>query len=116
APAGPPTGISAAERGAKSSGFAAEFKDAVTLRAFGLVLGVLLVQLAFVASYVGAFHSPTPHRIRVAVAAPQQLSGKIVAQLDGLDGAPLRALAAPDAAAARQWVLTRKTDAAFVFD
>lgn len=44
----------------KSPGFAAEFKDAVTFRAFGLVLGGLLVQLAFIVSYVGAFHSPPP--------------------------------------------------------
>jgi hypothetical protein len=100
----------------KSSGFAAEFKDAVTLRAFGLVLGGLLVQLAFVVSYVGAFHSPTPHRIPVAVVAPQQASAKIVAQLDALSGDPVDATAAPSAEAARRWVLTRKADAAFLFD
>lgn len=112
----PSSGISPAERDAKLPGFAAELKDAVTLRAFGLVLGGLLVQLAFVVSYVGAFHSPTPHRIPVAVAAPQQVSAKIVAQLNALDGDPVEATAAPSAAAARSWVLTRKTDAAFLFD
>ncbi|MDX3114799.1 DUF3533 domain-containing protein [Streptomyces scabiei] len=116
APSSPSSGVSSAEQDAKSPGFAAEFKDAVTLRAFGLVLGGLLVQLAFVVSYVGAFHSPTPHRIPVAVVAPQQASAKIVAQLDALAGAPVDATAAPDAAAARQWVLTRKADAAFLFD
>jgi hypothetical protein len=116
APSTPAPGGSPAEPKPKSSGFAAEFKDAVTLRAFGLVLGGLLVQLAFVVSYVGAFHSPTPHRIPVAVAAPQQVSAKIVAQLDALDGEPVEATAAPSTAAARQWVLTRKADAAFLFD
>ncbi|MFH9548428.1 DUF3533 domain-containing protein [Streptomyces sp. NPDC017435] len=116
APSSPSTGASSPERDAKSPGFAAEFKDAVTLRAFGLVLGGLLVQLAFVVSYVGAFHSPVPHRIPVAVAAPQQVSAKIVAQLDALDGDPVDATAAPSTAAARQWVLTRKADAAFLFD
>ncbi|MEU6348995.1 DUF3533 domain-containing protein [Streptomyces sp. NPDC047072] len=98
------------------SRFAAEFKDAVTLRAFGLVLGGLLVQLAFVVSYVGAFHSPTPHRIPVAVVAPQQAAAKIVGQLNALDGDPVKATAVADAAAARQSVLTRKSDAAFLFD
>ncbi|EKX63300.1 DUF3533 domain-containing protein [Streptomyces ipomoeae] len=102
--------------GAKPHGFLGELKDAVTFRAFGLVLGGLLVQLAFVVSYVGAFHSPTPHRIPVAVAAPQQASAKIVAQLDSLDGDPVDATAAPSSAAARQWVLTRKADAAFVYN
>jgi len=116
APSPPSSDLAATERGTRSRGFAAEFKDAVTLRAFGLVLGGLLVQLAFVVSYVGAFHSPTPHRIPVAVAAPQQASAKIVAQLNALDGDPVEATAAPSAAAARQWVLTRKTDAAFLFD
>ncbi|MCD9873318.1 DUF3533 domain-containing protein [Streptomyces guryensis] len=116
APSRRSSGESATEPVAKSPGFAAEFKDAITLRAFGLVLGGLLVQLAFVVSYVGAFHSPTPHRIPVAVAAPQQVSAKIVAQLNSLDGAPVEATAAPSPAAARQWVLTRKTDAAFLFD
>ncbi|MFE9451989.1 DUF3533 domain-containing protein [Streptomyces sp. NPDC006739] len=116
APASPSSGESTAEHSAKPSGFMAEFRDAVTLRAFGLVLGVLLVQIAFVVSYVGAFHSPTPHRIPVAVAAPPQVSGKIVARLDGLDDDPVKAMAAPSAAVARSWVLERKTDAAFVFN
>lgn len=116
APSSSSSGGSLTERDAKTRGFAAEFRDAVTFRAFGLVLGGLLVQLAFVVSYVGAFHSPTPHRIPVAVAAPQQASAKIVAQLNALDGDPVEATAAPSAAVARSWVLMRKTDAAFLFD
>ncbi|MDX3385273.1 DUF3533 domain-containing protein [Streptomyces niveiscabiei] len=113
---GPSQGIPPTPSPAGSRGFAAEFKDAVTLRAFGLVLGGLVVQLAFIVSYVGAFHSPTPHRIPVAVAAPQQVSAKIVAQLDALDGDPVKAEAVADAGSARQRVLTRDTDAAFLFD
>ncbi|MDO0909409.1 DUF3533 domain-containing protein [Streptomyces sp. DT2A-34] len=115
----PPTDAAAdapVDAAAKAPAFVAELRDAVTLRAFGLVLGGLLVQLAFVVSYVGAFHSPTPHRIPVAVAAPQQASAKIVAQLNALDGDPVEATAAAGAAAARQWVLTRKADAAFLFN
>ncbi|NEB00356.1 ABC transporter permease [Streptomyces sp. SID13726] len=100
----------------ESSGFAAEFKDAVTFRAFGLVLGGLLVQLAFVVSYVGAFHSPTPHRIPVAVVAPQEASAKIVAQLNALDGDPVKATAASSKSVATDRVLTRRADAAFLFN
>ncbi|HEY8982660.1 MAG TPA: DUF3533 domain-containing protein [Streptomyces sp.] len=113
---GPSEGTPPTPSAAKSSGFAAEFKDAVTLRAFGLVLGGLVVQLAFIVSYIGAFHSPTPHRIPVAVAAPQQVSAKIVAQLNALDGDPVKAEAVADADAARRQVLTRESDAAFLFD
>jgi len=31
---------------------------------------VLLLQFAFILSYIGAFHSPSPHRIPVIVVAP----------------------------------------------
>ncbi len=116
APSTPSAGRPTTEPAPKSPGFAAEFKDAVTFRAFGLVLGGLLVQLAFVLSYVGAFHSPTPHRIPVAVVAPQQAAAKIVAQLNALDGNPVKATTASSTAEARDWVMTRRTDAAFVFN
>ncbi|MFI0540651.1 DUF3533 domain-containing protein [Streptomyces sp. WSLK1-3] len=116
APSSPSVGAPSAEPAPKSPGFAAEFKDAVTFRAFGLVLGGLLVQLAFIVSYVGAFHSPVPHRIPVAVVAPQQASAQIVAQLNALDGEPVRATAASSEAVARDWVMTRRTDAAFLFN
>jgi hypothetical protein len=116
APSTSSTGTPPTEPAPKFPGFAAEFKDAVTFRAFGLVLGGLLVQLAFVVSYVGAFHSPTPHRIPVAVVAPQQASAKIVAQLNALDGEPVKATAASSTAVARDWVMTRRTDAAFLFN
>ena len=43
--------------------FLAEFFDAFNRRTFLLVIGVLLIQVGFVLSYVGAFHHPTPHRV-----------------------------------------------------
>lgn len=99
-----------------TGGFLAELRDAVSFRAFGLVLGGLLIQLAFTISYLGAFHSPTPHRIPVAVVAPQQASAKIVAKLNGLDGEPVRATAAASESAARQQLLDRSVDAGFLFN
>ncbi|TQJ92720.1 hypothetical protein FBY22_3633 [Streptomyces sp. SLBN-31] len=101
---------------APARGFPAELRDAISFRAFGLVLGGLLIQLAFTVSYLGAFHSPTPHRIPVAVVAPRQASAQIVAKLNGLDGDPVKATAAPDESAARERIMDRRADAAFLFD
>ncbi|MFC7512025.1 hypothetical protein ACFQV4_23775 [Streptomyces thermocarboxydus] len=38
--------------------FRAEARDAITPRTGLLILGVLILELAFVVSYIGAFHSP----------------------------------------------------------
>ncbi|WP_043644322.1 ABC transporter permease [Nocardioides alkalitolerans] len=67
------------------------FTDAVPLRSVALVLGVLVLQLAFVASYVGAFHDPTPHEIEVGVVAPDTVAAQTVEQLNDIDGTPLAA-------------------------
>ena len=44
-----------------------EAREAVTVRAFVLVLGVLVLQLLFIQGYIGAFHRPVPQGIPVAV-------------------------------------------------
>ena len=82
------------------NGFRAELRDAITARTSLLVAGVLLIQLAFVLSYVGAFHHPSPHRIPIVVAAPGPESARAVQSLNALPGAPLQASASPTAAAA----------------
>ncbi len=89
-------------------------RDGVTPRAGALVLAVLAVQLAFIASYIGAFHEPTPHRIPIAVTAPAQQLGGLVRQLDALPGAPLDARAVPDEASARRMIDRREVYGAFV--
>ena len=61
--------------------FTDELKDAISRRTVLLVLGVLAVQIAFIASYVGAFHQPTPHQIGIGVVGPDQ----VVQQLDASD-------------------------------
>lgn len=81
--------------GPARQGFIAELVDAITERTFFLVLGVLVIQLGFVLSYVGAFHHPTPHRVPVLVVAPAQSSAQLVAEINGLPGGPLRATASP---------------------
>lgn len=98
------------------SRFLAELRDAVSPRAVLLILGVLALQLGFVLSYIGAFHAPTPHRIPVAVVAPAPETGAIVAQLNALDGGPLKARAADSPQRARAMLLDRTVDAALVVD
>jgi hypothetical protein len=85
----------------KPQGFLSQFWDAVSVRTVGLIIGVLLLQIAFIVSYVGAFHSPTPHRIPLALVAPAPESGPIVTRLNLIPSAPLHATAAPSQAAAR---------------
>lgn len=98
-------------------GFLAEVKDAVTTRAALLVLGVLALQLAFVTSYVGAFHHPRPSDIPFAVAAPTApIAERSAQQLDTLPGTPLDARAVKDEAAAMERIMDRKVDGALVID
>ncbi|MEV1290582.1 hypothetical protein [Micromonospora sp. NPDC049679] len=99
-------------------GFVAELRDAVTVRAALLVLGVLLLQLGFIASYLGAFHDPAPRRIPVAVVAPSGAHAgaatQIVAELNQLDGRPLAARLAADEPAARRLIERRTVYGALV--
>ena len=76
--------------------FLAEFFDAFDRRTFLLVVGVLLIQVGFVFSYVGAFHHPVPHRVPIAVVAPAQISGHVVSELNAIPGHPLHATAVAD--------------------
>ena len=96
------------------NGLIAEWRDAVSGRTFMLVLGVLAIQFAFVLSYVGAFHHPTPHRVPVLVAAPSQLAARTVTALNRLPGTPLNAAAVSSAAAARRQLRDGSTDGVLV--
>ncbi|MEU0464079.1 DUF3533 domain-containing protein [Amycolatopsis sp. NPDC006131] len=89
-----------------------DLRDAIAPRTVLLVLGVLLLQLGFILSYVGAFHSPSPHRVAVAVVGPQQT----VDRINALDGTPVEASPSPDADDARQRVLDRDVEAAYLAD
>lgn len=98
-------------------GFGRELAEAVTGRAALLVLGVLALQLAFIASYIGAFHNPSPHRVPIAVVAPEQSQQDIERRLNGLDGDPLDVtVTTTDRATAEQRLRDRKIDGAYVVD
>lgn len=94
--------------------FAGEVKNAVTTRAALLVIGVLGLQLLFIASYVGALHKPDPTDVPFGVVAPQQMSEQLVTQLDDLPGGPLDPRAVSDAAEARRQIMNRDIDGALV--
>ncbi len=76
--------------GADSSrnSFLDEVKTAVTPRAFLLILGVIALQVLFIASYVGALHAPKPSDVPFGVAAPPAVAERTVARLERLPGAP----------------------------
>ncbi|MDP5310999.1 DUF3533 domain-containing protein [Streptomyces poriferorum] len=94
--------------------FVDEVKNAVTPRAALLVIGVLALQLLFIASYIGALHNPKPTDVPFGVVAPQQVSARLVTELKNLPGDPLDPRTVTDAATARQKILDREIDGALI--
>ena len=94
--------------------FLAEFRDAVSVRTFLLVVGVLLLQLGFILSYVGAFHSPRPVRIPLGVVAPAGVATKVASELNKIPTDPLRATVVDSAATARRALKSATLSAALV--
>ncbi|MGB3483208.1 MAG: ABC transporter permease [Mycobacterium sp.] len=91
-------------------------RDAVSPRTLILGMGVLLLQFGFILSYIGAFHSPTPQHIPVAVVAPAQVSESVIGRINALDGQPLEATAATDEESARSALRSAATSAVYVID
>ncbi|MFF9865558.1 DUF3533 domain-containing protein [Streptomyces sp. NPDC013953] len=96
--------------------FADEVKNAVTPRAALLVLGVLSLQLLFIASYVGALHHPRPTDVPFGVVAPGAAAGRTADQLAKLPGDPLDPREVRDAAEARRQIMHREIDGALLVD
>ncbi|WP_328367362.1 DUF3533 domain-containing protein [Streptomyces sp. NBC_00445] len=96
--------------------FLSEVKDAVTPRATLLVVGVIALQLLFIASYVGALHDPKPKDVPFGVVAPQVAAEQAVTRLERLPGSPLDPRAVADAATAREQILNRDIDGALIID
>jgi hypothetical protein len=91
-----------------------ELLPGVSLRSAVLVVGVLLLQLGFVLSYVGAFHAPKPREIPIAVVAPTGTPAgtaqNAARQLGNLPGDPLSPRPAAGEQAARQLLADRTVD------
>lgn len=100
--------------GRPRQGFLAEVRDAIAARTLALGAGVLVLQLLFIWSYVGAFHAPALHRVPVVVAAPAQVAPRVVAGLNGIAGQPVHATAVPDQATAVARVRSGDSAAALI--
>ena len=91
-----------------------ELLPGVTRRAVVLVVGVLLLQLGFVLSYVGAFHAPTPRQVPLAVVAPTGAPAgtaeSVAGQLGALAGDPLAPQVAATEEDARRLLADREVD------
>ncbi|MFJ2258997.1 DUF3533 domain-containing protein [Streptomyces sp. NPDC087844] len=96
--------------------FLDEVKDAVTPRATLLVIGVVALQLLFIASYVGALHHPKPKDVAFGVVAPGAAAGQTVARLEKLPGDPLDPRTLADEATARERIANRDIDGALLVD
>ncbi|HLL33816.1 MAG TPA: DUF3533 domain-containing protein, partial [Streptomyces sp.] len=96
--------------------FPREVKDAVTPRATLLVLGVIALQLLFIASYVGALHNPEPKDVPFGVVASQPVARQTVTRLERLPGSPLDPRAVADEATARKQIMDRDIDGALVLN
>ncbi len=102
--------------GPRPGSFLHEVRDAVTPRATLLVLGVIALQLLFIASYVGALHHPKLRDASFGVVAPPAAAEQTVARLERLPGSPLDPRAVSDPAAAREQLRNRDLDGALVVD
>ncbi|MEU5683017.1 DUF3533 domain-containing protein [Streptomyces venezuelae] len=96
--------------------FADELKSAVTPRAALLVIGVLALQLLFIASYVGALHNPKPRDVPFGVVAPGAAAEQTADKLKKLPGDPLDPRVLKDEAAARHQIMNRDIDGALLVD
>jgi len=96
--------------------FLTEVKDAVTPRATLLVVGVIALQLLFIASYVGALHDPKPKDVPFGVVAPRVAAEQAVARLDRLHGSPFDPRVVADEATAREQILNRDIDGALLIN
>lgn len=85
---------------------------AVLRRPLLLLVGVLLVQLGFIASYVGAFHSPEPRDLPVAVVGPD--APQRAEQVDALEGHPLDAEVVADESEAERRLREREVGGVLV--
>lgn len=79
-------------------------------RGGAVLVATLLLQLAFLGSYVGALHEPKPHDVPVAVVG----SPSAVDQLNALPGSPLKATAVESREAGERRVAQRRAYAMLV--
>ncbi len=77
-----------------------------------MVGAVLLLQVAFIASYVGGLHGPSAHHVPVAVVAPPAQVNALTARL-GSASEQVHLFSVPDLAAARKAIVDRDAYGAY---
>ena len=98
-------------------GFWAELWDAVSLRTVSLIGGVLLLQFAFILSYVAAFHAPKPHEIRLGIVSrSEKISAQTADKMNAIDSHPLNAVPVADKDTAIQQIKSGELSAALVIN
>ncbi|MFE0461690.1 DUF3533 domain-containing protein [Kitasatospora sp. NPDC058965] len=100
----------------QGQGFVSELKDAVSGRSALLVVAVLLLQLGFITSYVGALHDPSPHQLSIGVVAPAAVQPKLIAALDQVPDDAVKPSAVADESAAVALIKDQRIYAALLFD
>ncbi|EME24060.1 hypothetical protein G419_00865 [Rhodococcus triatomae BKS 15-14] len=83
-----------------------------------VAIGVLLLQIGFITSYVAAFHQPTPRDIPIAVVAdsalPAGTAQQTVDRLNAIDGHPVRARVAASTYETRTLIDAREVMGGYV--
>jgi hypothetical protein len=108
------TGMTSAAGVPARPGLAAELREAITPRTVSLVIAVLLLQMGFILSYIGAFHAAKPHQVPVAVVAPAQAAPRLAAGLNAIGGQPVHAVPVASQAVAAARVRHDQDAAAFI--
>jgi hypothetical protein len=100
------------------NGIWSDIRDAITLRAFLLVVATLGLGLGFVVSYVGALHNPRLQNLPVTIVSDNpQVTAQLITRFES-SAPPGSLVPSPgtSAAAATEQVKTRKTGAAFIYN
>lgn len=79
----------------------------------GLFVGILVLELAFIASYVGGLSQPTAHDLPVAVVTSGPAAATLVSRVDTASGHQLAASVYPTMAAADRAIRTGRVAGAF---
>lgn len=91
-----------------------DLKDAIVPRTALLVVGVLVLQGAFIWSFIGALHQPRPSRLPVELVANKFIAFQVIGKLNDLSGHPIVVTRQPSAQVARTDLRNGTTDAALV--
>ncbi len=91
-------------------------RDVLGFRSLSLIVAALVLQVAFIASYVGAFHHQQPHALAVSVVSDHNWQNYVSNQLNAIDGQPVWAYPETDPDTARTMLKENERQAVYLFD